>query len=82
MYDRQVVFKVLFFWPTSTSNDVCDVCFANFATCSWELLTMLNPHFVAGIHRLFEGHESEDIRTIYFLPACCKAGLGLVCKKF
>ena len=21
---------------------------ANFATCRWELLTMLNPHFVAG----------------------------------
>ena len=42
---------------------------ANFATCSWELLTMLNPHFVAGEHGLFGGHKSEDIRTffIYFL---------------
>ena len=25
---------------------------------------MLNPQFVAGEHGLFEGHESEDIRTI------------------
>ena len=39
---------------------------ANFATCSWEPLTMLNPHFVAGEHYLFGAHESEDIRTIFF----------------
>ena len=38
---------------------------ANFATCSWELLTMLNPHFVVGEHGL-GGHKSEDIRTFYF----------------
>ena len=31
---------------------------------SWEPLTMLNPHFVAGEHGLFGAHESEDIRTI------------------
>ena len=37
---------------------------ANFATCSWEPLTMLNPHFVAGEHGLFEARESEDIWTI------------------
>ena len=36
---------------------------ANFATCSWEPLTMLNPHFVAGEHGLFGGHKSEDIQT-------------------
>ena len=39
---------------------------ADFATCSWEPLTMLNPHFVAGEHGLFGGHESEDIRTIFY----------------
>ena len=39
---------------------------ANFATCSWEPLTMLNPHFVAGEHGLFGGHKSEDIRTFFF----------------
>ena len=38
---------------------------ANFATCSREPLTMLNPHFVAGEHGSFWGHESEDIRTIF-----------------
>ena len=38
---------------------------ANFATCSWEPLTMLNPHFVAGEHGLFGGHKSEDIRTFF-----------------
>ena len=38
---------------------------ANFATCSWEPLSMLNLHFVAGEHGLFGGHESEDIRTIF-----------------
>ena len=27
---------------------------------------MLNPHFVAGQHGLFGGHESEDIRTIFY----------------
>ena len=26
---------------------------------------MLNPHFVAGEHGLFGGHESEDIQTIF-----------------
>ena len=40
---------------------------ANFATCSWEPLTMLNPHFVAGEHGLFGGHKSEDIRTFFYL---------------
>ena len=38
---------------------------ANFATCSREQLTIRNPHFVAGEHGLFGGHESEDIRTIF-----------------
>merc|ERR1712016_325408 len=38
---------------------------ANFATCSWEPLTMLNPQFVAGEHGLFGGHKSEDIRTFF-----------------
>ena len=38
---------------------------ANFATCNWEPLSMLNLHFVAGEHGLFGGHESEDIRTIF-----------------
>ena len=33
--------------------------YSNFATCSWELLTMLNPHFVAGDTGLFGGHKSE-----------------------
>ena len=42
-----------------TAGHIC----ANFATCSWEPLTMLNPHFVAGEHGLFGGHKSEDIRT-------------------
>ena len=32
-----------------TAGHIC----ANFATCSWEPLTMLNPHFVAGEHGLF-----------------------------
>ena len=41
---------------------------ANFATFSWEPLTMLNPHFVAGEHGLFGAHESEDIRTISIYP--------------
>ena len=36
----------------------------NSATCSWEILTMLNPQFVAGEHGLFGGHESQDIQTI------------------
>ena len=38
----------------------------NFATCSWEPLSMLNLHFVAGEHGLFGGHESENIRTNFF----------------
>ena len=39
---------------------------ANLATCSWEPLSMLNLHFVAGEHGLFGGHESKDIRTIFY----------------
>ena len=38
---------------------------ANFATCSWEPLAMLNLQFVAGEHGLFGGHKSEDIRTFF-----------------
>ena len=38
---------------------------ANLTTCSWEPLTMLNPHIVAGEHGLFEAHKSEDIQTIF-----------------
>ena len=41
-----------------------------FSSCNLELvdfllviLTILNPHFVAGEHGLFGGHKSEDIRT-------------------
>ena len=30
--------------PLGTAGHIC----ANFATCRWEPLTMLNPHFVAG----------------------------------
>ena len=45
--------------PLGTAGHIC----ANFATCSWELLTMLNPHFVAWEHGLFGSHKSEDIRT-------------------
>ena len=45
-----------------TAGHIC----ANFATCSREPLTMLNPHFVAGEHGLFGANESEDIRTIFF----------------
>ena len=48
--------------PLGATGHIC----ANFATCRWEPLTMLNPHFVAGEHGLFGGHESEDIRTIFF----------------
>ena len=44
-----------------TAGHIC----ANFATCSWEPLTMINPHFVAGEHGLFGGHKSEDIRTFF-----------------
>ena len=44
-----------------TAGHIC----ANFATCSWEPLTMLNPQFVAGEHGLFGGHKSEDIRTFF-----------------
>ena len=47
--------------PLGATGHIC----ANFATCSWEPLTMLNPHFVAGEHRLFGGHKSEDIRTFF-----------------
>ena len=42
---------------------------ANFATCSWELFTMLNPHIVAGEHGLFWGHKSKDIHTFLFILA-------------
>ena len=48
--------------PLGTTWHIC----TNFATCSWEPPTMLNPHFVAGEHGLFGAHESEDIRTIFF----------------
>ena len=46
--------------PFCTARHICD----NFATCSWEPLSMFNLHFVAGEHGLFGGHESEDIRNI------------------
>ena len=46
--------------PLAAAGRIC----AKFATCSWEPLTMLNPHFVAGEHGLFEARESEDIWTI------------------
>ena len=37
---------------------ICAKC----ATCSWEILTLLNLQLVvAGEHGLFGGHESEDI---------------------
>ena len=45
--------------PLGNPGHIC----ANFATWSWEPLTMLNPHFVAGEQGLFGGHKSEDIRT-------------------
>ena len=45
--------------PLRTAGHIC----ANFATCGWEPLTMLIPHFVAGKHGFFGGHKSEDIRT-------------------
>ena len=48
--------------PLGAAGHIC----ANFATCSWEPLTMLNPQFVAGEHGLFGGHKSEDIRTFCF----------------
>ena len=47
--------------PLCAAGHIC----ANFATCSWEPLTMLNPQFVAGEHGLFGGHKSEDIRTFH-----------------
>ena len=56
-----------FFWPTSTSNDVWGIPYKKKNTMGWELLTMLNPHSVGGEHGLFEKHESEDIRTIFYL---------------
>ena len=43
---------------------------ANFATCRWETLTMLNPQLVAGEHGLFGGHESKEIQTIFFKFNC------------
>ena len=51
--------------PLGAAWHIC----ANFATCSWELLTMLNPHFVAGEHGLFGGHKSKDIHTFLFILA-------------
>ena len=39
---------------------------AKCATCSWEILTLLNLQWVAGEHGLFGGHESEGIWTIFF----------------
>ena len=54
-----------FFFKGRKKDDELQTNFcANFATGSWEPLTMLNPHFVAGEHRLFGGHKSEDIRNI------------------
>ena len=47
--------------PLGVSGHIC----ANSATCSWELLSMLNLHFVAGEHGFFWGNESKDIRTIF-----------------
>ena len=47
--------------PLGAAGHIC----ANFATCSWEPLTMLNPQFVAEEHGLFGGHKSEDIRTFF-----------------
>ena len=49
--------------PLGAAGHIC----ANFATCYWEPLTMLNPQFVAGEHGLFGGHKSEDVRTFLFL---------------
>ena len=55
---------IIWDWLASygTAGQIC----ANFATCSWEPLTMLNSHFVAGEHGLFGAHESEDIQTILY----------------
>ena len=50
-------------WVLGAAGHIC----ANFATCSWEPLTMLNPQFVAGEHGLFGGHKSEDIRTFLLM---------------
>ena len=58
--DRLAPFSTIWV-PLGVSGHIC----ANFATFSWELLSMLNLHFVAGEHGLFGGHESEDIRTIF-----------------
>merc|ERR1712235_57307 len=49
--------------PLGAAGHIC----ANFATCSWQPLTMLNPQFVAGEHGLFGGHKSEDIRTLFYI---------------
>ena len=46
-------------WVLGAAGHIC----ANFATCSWEPLTMLNPQFVAGEHGLFGGHKSEDTHS-------------------
>ena len=45
---------------------------ANFATCSWEPLIMLNPHFVAGEHGLFRPMSPKTFRlffNIFLLPS-------------
>ena len=52
---------------------------ANFATCSWEPLTMLNPQFVAGEHGLFGGHKSEDIGTFLSFKIKSDQQLNYLC---
>ena len=52
--------------PLGTTWHIC----TNFATCSWEPPTMLNPHFLAGEHGLFGARESEDIRIILVIILC------------
>ena len=52
--------------PLGTARHIC----ANFATCSWEPLTMLNPYFAAGEHGLFGGYEctkkdTASVQNIY-----------------
>ena len=63
MYYKKALVGTIWCRWASLGFDLCaagHIC-ANFATCSWELLTMLNPHFVAGEHGLFGCHKSEDI---------------------
>ena len=64
IFQMNIIHKIelMHHWaPLGTAGHIC----ANFATCSWEPLTMLNPQFVAGEHGLFGGHKSEDIRTFF-----------------